>query len=887
MRYLLFTLFLLLFSSISAQTLQGIVYNTEGEPLPNCLIIVKKSSPNSGVLSYTRTDNHGEFMLDISDVVLSNGLQEILLEVSKIDYTAQNQVIDINGIDLLDLRYTLERTIIDLESIVIKAKPKPINNRNDTIIYHPDSFKDGSEKTVEDLLRNLPGMEVDDAGKIRFKGNLIDRVLLEEDDLFNSNYTVGTKNIDVDILEEVQVLEKWNENPLLKGIEDTDKIAINLKLKKGKLSFSGSADVGYGIEDRYNADIHTLAINKKHKNYTFLSYNNTGDNNSSYDYLTHIPSLDDVKNKNFKVSKLIDEQMFASDFQKQRIRLNDNWYGSTNQIYKISKNLSTKLNFDYYKDKLNIYKSSSSQYAFGNHGFSTFETDYSTKKPLLYSADLEIKFKSSKNSLTVFKSKWGDENVETLSDFNINNQEDLYGNLSSKNYFNKQTLEFTQKLKNQKALEFSTVYSSDLVSQNYTITPALDFINNIILENDKTIQDIESKRNTVQLQGGLLGKFSSKQSYKIGLGLTNTNDYVNSILSSTPSISNYFSKNKFQLKTLKITFGGQYSLQWKRVRLKTWLNVSHFNMNFFDYLNNDDKPKTQWVLFPKINLTYALSPNANFIFSQEYNQSPQRIDALYNDFILTSFRRIHKNENNLVFQNKYSAFAAYSINDIYNQFGLLLGLNYNNTKNSLFNQNLVTLVLNQTKTITLPENNETYGMNFNIQKYIPYVSSTIKFKSNYTISQYKNMINSSDLRDNRSHVFNSELFYKTSFNMPINFQNIFYYNYLSNRAEGHKEFSIASLRNDFKIFFKPKRTWFSSLVLEYYNPNLDYHNSYYFLDFELNYKPKNAAWDIALEGKNLTGNKTYDIYTINDFSETVSQQVLNNPYVMMTFSFKF
>jgi hypothetical protein len=79
----------------------------------------------------------------------------------------------------------------------------------------------------------LPGIEVNDkTGEITYKGKPIETVNLEGDNLFGFNYAIGTKNINVDMVEEVQVIENFSANPLLKGIDSNDKVALNLKLKR-------------------------------------------------------------------------------------------------------------------------------------------------------------------------------------------------------------------------------------------------------------------------------------------------------------------------------------------------------------------------------------------------------------------------------------------------------------------------------------------------------------------------------------------------------------------------------------------------------------------------------------------------------------------------------
>src|SRR5690625_1494275 len=89
-----------------------------------------------------------------------------------------------------------------------------IQVKEDTVSYRASAFLDGSEQKVEDLLRKLPGIQVEADGQVKYKGKFIEKVLLEGDDLFDLNYTIGTKNMNVDIIDQVQAIENYSENSL-------------------------------------------------------------------------------------------------------------------------------------------------------------------------------------------------------------------------------------------------------------------------------------------------------------------------------------------------------------------------------------------------------------------------------------------------------------------------------------------------------------------------------------------------------------------------------------------------------------------------------------------------------------------------------------------------
>lgn len=198
-------------NSVYSQTIYGIIKDGK-EPLE--MVSVTLKNENNNILAYTSSDENGKYSLkadNIEDnyfVVFSKyGYEEQKHKLLKIELT-ENSLLDVV------LKEESEK-IKDIKEVVIYQKPK-IEETKDTLSYRANAYKDGTERNVEDLIKKLPGMTVDDNGGIKYKGKQIEKVLLEGDDIFNENYTVGTRNISVDMIDQIQAIEKYSENTLLK-----------------------------------------------------------------------------------------------------------------------------------------------------------------------------------------------------------------------------------------------------------------------------------------------------------------------------------------------------------------------------------------------------------------------------------------------------------------------------------------------------------------------------------------------------------------------------------------------------------------------------------------------------------------------------------------------
>jgi hypothetical protein len=202
-------------SSLFSQRIIGTVSSQNGN-LIDASIVIKK---NNKIIYFDFSDVNGNFS------VAKEKLDSITIEISKKGFTKQIKKLFI--VKDTKINFVLLAKEIALEEVVIK-KPRAIIIKQDTIVYNPSLFKDGTERVVEDLLKKLPGFSVRDNGKIFFKNKEIQSLMLEGDDLFNSQYIIGSKNIPIDLVESIEAVENFNTNKVLQKITESNKVALNL-----------------------------------------------------------------------------------------------------------------------------------------------------------------------------------------------------------------------------------------------------------------------------------------------------------------------------------------------------------------------------------------------------------------------------------------------------------------------------------------------------------------------------------------------------------------------------------------------------------------------------------------------------------------------------------
>ena len=174
MRKLLLLLLIFPAAGLFAQThqLAGFVRSKTGEPLGNANIILKKLSNDSSIVAFSLTENNGAYTLELPSTITG----KLLLEASMMGYAKQERIIDAGKSHNID--FTLNTQSMVLKEVVVRDKPAPFKAKNDTTTYNLSQFSDGTERKLEDLLKKLPGVKVDENGNITFKGKAIDKIML-------------------------------------------------------------------------------------------------------------------------------------------------------------------------------------------------------------------------------------------------------------------------------------------------------------------------------------------------------------------------------------------------------------------------------------------------------------------------------------------------------------------------------------------------------------------------------------------------------------------------------------------------------------------------------------------------------------------------------------
>jgi hypothetical protein len=239
----------------------GLVYSTQNEPLPYATVTLL-NPVDSSFAYFTITDNQGGFkmsnakpgnyLLQIAFVGFKTFYEKVRLPLSK---EQQNR------------KYIIEQQAQVLGEVAVTDDLVPILVKRDTLEYNAAAFKTKPGSVAEDILKQLPGVEVDRAGNIKAMGEDVGKVLVDGKEFFSNDPKVATKNLPAESVDKVQVYNDKSDESEMLGINDSDyKKTINLKLKDGmKNMIFGHVEGGGGYDKYYLGNTKLYRFTDKHQ----------------------------------------------------------------------------------------------------------------------------------------------------------------------------------------------------------------------------------------------------------------------------------------------------------------------------------------------------------------------------------------------------------------------------------------------------------------------------------------------------------------------------------------------------------------------------------------------------------------------------------------------
>ena len=857
-----------------SQTIEGTVSDSLGT-VPFSNVLIKRISHPNLIFQFASTDKNGFYRIELKEKpeLLFIEFTSFLHEPKRIEL--KNSVTTAKEIHI---NVQLQERINKLNEVTVETK-MAVRVTKDTVTFDPNSFKDGTERVVEDILKKLPGVEVAESGEIKYKGKNIKKLLLDGDDLFDSQYKIGSKNISADMIDKVQGIEHYEENSLLKGIRDSDDVALNLVLKKGKTDVSANVNLGYGYKEIFDNNLSAVLVNSKIKGFGIISHNNNGQNNTPYNAISNFNSFDRSEEKHSKT--LISQGYFSSILDSKFHSLNSNFYASGNTLFKIQKKSSLKINIGFYDDKISRINRNNSNYSIGDENFSVSEKNVLSKKPVLY--DLKANYSNQENE----KFHWDyfsklNYSKTSYSDFSNNNGVSQNNSVKTENVYIRQNINSTHKINQRTVIVSKLDYSKSNAPQNLSLFPGT------IIDNENSLVSTQQQsRYDNQLLNLKSSLYTTKDSLKYGVHAEYlaTNSKLNSVLKNENNNpigelynnNNSYKVNMFSVKPVIVYQKSNYTF---RIGLNTFLTDVDFKNNIEMNATKD----IELISMPSLNFNYKFNKKSILTSSYDYNAVLPEEDKMFTGIVQNNYRSFSSNTISLDFLKTHSYNLGYSYNDFYNFQQLSINLNHNYRPNNYFSSTLINENITVNNSFIAQLSTKDYNLNLAGEAYFHPLRTTFKFNGNYALSYSKNTINNSEIRDIKSNLLHLDLTARIGIKSKISLENNLLFTSNSFEVTDNKT-NFQSLINQTKVIFKPTKEIKMFSIANIISPDLKQNTNYLFLEYEINYTPLNKKYGISLIAKNLTNNKTFETRSISDFSSSTSSHNLIERYIMLKVSF--
>lgn len=244
---LLAFLFSIAFAKAQTFSVKGILKDKlSQEPLEAATVFVE-TTKDTTLVTYTITNSKGVFELEGRTAE-----KEVALNISFIGYKSYRKVFDISQGPVNVGDVLLDFATATLDEVVVKSR-SPITVKKDTLEFNVKSFKTKKDANIEDLLKELPGVEVDEEGKIRVNGKEVNKILVNGKPFFGDDPTIATRNLTKEIVEKIQIVDTKTDDEAFSGeAGDSENKTINLTIaEENNKGVFGRVNAGGGTDDRF------------------------------------------------------------------------------------------------------------------------------------------------------------------------------------------------------------------------------------------------------------------------------------------------------------------------------------------------------------------------------------------------------------------------------------------------------------------------------------------------------------------------------------------------------------------------------------------------------------------------------------------------------------
>lgn len=872
LRYYSIFSFLILFSTgLNAQqrTVRGTVKSEGGEKLVAAMITLVNQKGT--VLKYAGTDDKGGFLLNMP----VSG-EELWLEVSYFGYLKERQqaTADRNIYD-----FVLKTDPIGLKEVVVKAAP--VLRQGDTLSYHVESFATGQDRSIGDVLRRMPGIEIEADGTIYHNGEKIQNLYIHGDNLMEGRYGLATKAIHRDMIVRVDIIQNHQPVNVLRGKVRSDKTSLNLVLKdENSVKLTGKMMLGGGTPGQVDASVSPILLNKTVKMVNLAGLNNAGvDYRGNFRKLGAAGLTEEMKTE-FAQVPLSQGTAGAPDLPLKNYYFNRSGLLTLNNSFTNRRDMQFRVNLNGFTDN-------------NSRVYDAMQENYLEKDTVVYREhqSLTNRSRALRGSLNIEANKrkyflnnrleLSVENDRDASALDFNAQS-FHQKLGKKLYSFSNDIHWIPALKNKGVGEIrwfiNKTNDAQTLSMGQGIPPGFTGDETRVLESALQKVRIPSLSSQGYLSYKVAGTILT-QDYKVGH--TYEVQHLDTRLSYREAgqkvVLPVDAQNDLRWKREALLLSSAYQLKYEKFYARLDLPLTLQRITYHEQAYDLDEERFDPLFTPRASLQYEFSAERKLGLKYSFNRLLGNMSHVYRGAVLQNYRALQANNADLQEKAVHSAGITYDYQKSANMFFANIGGFYNHHSANT----LVSMILedNIQKMVLLDQHNRvtSTGLNAGMSKYIFGLKATVGLKGSWSASSFEQIINGMRMPfSGNSRVLRGS--FNKRFFERINLLWEPAYNGFSSggKTKAQPSFTHNSYRIsqdiNLGIELPGNLLWEITAKHSYSGQSGSGAVKYFFLDSKARYTHRKKKLDVSLEAVNLFNIRNYTLYSL------YSNQLMVNSY---------
>ena len=845
--------------------------------------------------AYAITNDKGRFLLNLK------ANSTYILKISYLGMKNKEITIVTSSENMTKI-IPLESGGIDLEGVEI-VREMPVSISGDTIIYNADSFKSGTERKLEDVLKKLPGVQVNADGEVEVEGKKVTKLMVEGKDFFDGDTKLGVKNIPADAIDKVQVLRNYNEIGALKGLENNEEsVAMNIKLKDGKKNFwfgDMTAGIGVGHEDtRFLLNPKLFYYSPKYSLNLIGNFNNIGELPLTVsDYFKFTGGFRNMMRKGGTNFNVASNDLGISLLRNNRAKEIDTQFGAANFSYNPSKPwtisgfaiLSSSQNEIETASRYEILDSGSVEIRQektnqkSDLGLFKFSTSYKPNNAIQVDYDALVKTSAQDEMSAILSQRFPDsENSQNIeigkkqSPISVNQNLSLYYTQSDKNVF---------------AFEMQHLYNNEdpFYNPNLGINPFPELAGNNLGITPQDRINLQQKRfvktNKIDAKVDYYYMVTPKSNINVTIG--NTYSYQN-FDSSIFQILDNGTKNELDPSTqnrVTYSFNDVFTaLHYKFITGKFTFNpgvaLHAYSMNN-QQLGNETKNNFVRVL-PDVYALYQLKKSETITYNFMMTNDFTDISQLAENYLISNYSSLFRGNRNLENAMSQVHSIRYFKYNMFNFENIFANVNYTRRTDAVKSNAFFDGINQFSSPVNSNFADETLSGNGNYgRSFAKFYKASASVGINW--AKYNNIRNGEEITT-ESITQSYTLKASTTFKKLPNIE--FGYNFVVNSYEDQKFYTDRPFVNVDYYFLDSFSFNAEYDFYHYTSSDKSVDNEYDFLNASLIYqKTKSSHFEYKVAVTNLLNTKSLNDDSFTQFATRTSQYIVQPRYII--FSMKY